>query len=280
MASPVKKKPARSGKPDYDPTQSAYHLAFAPELEQIVDQLPLTRGMRVLDVPCGNGFYSRLLAERLGATGQIDCVDLCRPYLTSTRRRLRGFRCEHEVHEANAYQLPFADNTFDLVWCAQSLISLKDRAAAVAEMTRVLRPGGALAILENDFFHEVLLPWPADLEAPVQRAIQLNYRAKFGSSSKLTPVRRLPQILDDAGLVNRTRRTFAADRQSPWPASVRRFLEHHLAELHCLIGQRLSPHSRAAFERFADPSHPSSVFGAKAMDLTCLNVLYRAEKPG
>lgn len=270
---------ATDGKPDYDHTQSAYQRAFEPELTDIVDQLAVTRGMRILDTPCGSGFYSRLLADRLGATGRIDCVDLCKPYLSSTRRRLRNARCRCEVQEADAYQLPFEDNTFDLVWCAQSLISLTDRLKAVLEMKRVLRPGGTLAILENDFFHEVLLPWPADLEAPVQRAIQMNLRARYGSSSKLTPVRRLPTILDDAGLVSRRKQTFAADRQAPWSANVRRFVEAHLADLDKLVGQRLSSKSQKAFQRFRNNGSNASLFGDKAMDLTCLNVLYQAKKP-
>jgi SAM-dependent methyltransferase len=193
---------------------------------------------------------------------------------------LRGVRCQWETHEADVYNLPFADNTFDVVWCAQSLISLGDRLAAIVEMKRVLRPGGTLAVLENDIFHQVLLPWPADLEMPIQRAIQMNSRTRFGSSAKLTPVRRLPQLLKDAGLHACRKRTFAADRQAPWSARLRRFLECHVEDLRQLIGKRLSLKSRRAYSRFADPERPDSVFADRAMDLTCLNVLYEVKKPG
>jgi SAM-dependent methyltransferase len=184
------------------------------------------------------------------------------------------------LHEADAYELPFANRTFDLVWCAQSLISLDDALAAVQEMKRVLRPGGVLAVLENDVFHHVLLPWPVDLEVPIQKAIQVASRARFGSSAKLSPVRRLPKILVDAGFRSCGKQTFAADRQAPWPASVRRFLEFHVEDLRELLRGHLPAKVRTAYRRFVDPQRSDSLFGDKAMDLTCLNVLYEAKKRG
>ncbi len=247
---------------------------------QIVLHLSITRRACVLDVPCGNGFYSRLLAERLGRSGRIDCVDLCGDYLASTRRRLRGVSCMWQVQSADAYALPFGDNRFDLVWCAQSLISLSDGAAAVAEMKRVLRPGGTLAVLENDLFHQVLLPWPVELEVAIQRAIQVNMKVRFGSSSKVAPVRRLPELLEFAGLQGCRKRTFAADRQAPWSATVRRFLKLHVKDLHRMVGSHLPVKSREAFRRFVDPERSDFLFADKAMDFTCLNFLYESVKPG
>ena len=52
---------------DSDATQSAFHVAFRAELYAILDALPVPRRGRLLDVPCGDGFYSRRLAERLDA---------------------------------------------------------------------------------------------------------------------------------------------------------------------------------------------------------------------
>src|SRR4051794_19669007 len=112
--------------PKYDESLCAYQRAFRFELSKIVQTLSLTRGNRVLDVPCGNGFYSRLLADRLGSRGRIACVDISPSYLSRVRQRLRNTACSWKAHRADAYKLPFPDNAFDLAWCAQSLISLDD----------------------------------------------------------------------------------------------------------------------------------------------------------
>jgi ubiquinone/menaquinone biosynthesis C-methylase UbiE len=267
-------------KPSYDQSLCAYQTAFKVEFMHIIESLPITKASRILDTPCGNGFYSQLLADRLGPKGVIDCVDLNAEYLATTRRRLQNARCKRHVHEADAYDLPFADSTFDLVWCAQSLISLDDALAAVQEMKRVLRPGGILAVLENDAFHHILLPWPVDLEVPLQKAIQIASRARFGSSTKLAPVRRLPKMFVEAGFHSCGKQTFAADRQAPWAARVRRFLEFHVEDLRELLRGHLPAKVRAAYRLFMDPQRPDSLFGDKAMDLTCLNVLYEATKRG
>ena len=234
--------------------------------------------MRILDVPCGNGFYSRLLAKNLGPRGRIECVDVCPDYLARTRQRLGHMKCDWEICKADAYQLPFADETFDLIWCAQSLISLDDPLRALSEMKRVLRRRGFLAVLENDIFHHVLLPWPVDLEIPVQRAIRAASKLRFGSSSKLAPARRIPHLFERAGLFDYRKQTIAADRQPPWSAAVRRFLHHHVAYLRHLIRTLLPEQTRRAFTRFTNPDGRHSLFNESAIDFTCLNVLYEARK--
>ena len=55
------------GLPDYDSQLSAFHRAFEPELASVLGALPLEPGMRVLDLACGDGFYTRRIAERLAA---------------------------------------------------------------------------------------------------------------------------------------------------------------------------------------------------------------------
>lgn len=268
----------KSARPTYDESLNAYQQAFAAELSQCLDLLPLTKTSRILDVPCGNGFYSQRLAQRLGARGRIYAVDLCDAYLAQTRRRLRRAPCQVAIEKADAYRLPFDDDAFDIVWCAQSLISLNDAHRALSEMKRVLRPGGAVAILESDIFHQILLPWPISLETLVQRAIQDASRAKFGSSQQLAPVRRLPALLEDVGLRRFEKHTFAADRTSPWTEPVRTFLRYHLRDLAKFTRGRLTDKVRREYRRFISGTRPDSLFGEAAKDLSCLNVLYVATR--
>jgi ubiquinone/menaquinone biosynthesis C-methylase UbiE len=270
--------PKTSRLPKYDYSLSAYQRAFASELRQSVELLPIGKSMRILDVPCGNGFYTRVFADLLGRGGKVDAVDRCPIYIERTRRRLQNARGAHDVQLADAMRLPFAEGTFDLVWCAQSLVSLPDPGAALQEMRRVLRRGGILAVLENDIFHHVLLPWPIDLEVAVCKAIQESCLQRYGSKTKFAPVRRLAELLADAGFHSCRKQTIVADRQAPWPASVQTFLGYHVKDLRRLIGNHLSPTVRKRYQHFVASRDRHALFGKRPKDLTCLNVLYEATK--
>src|SRR4051794_24348988 len=103
---------------------SDYHRAHAPELRAMVADLPIRPGDHVLELACGEGAYARWIAERVGATGSVTALDASPAFLDLARNQTLGY-CVHFV-EADARVLPFAENTFDLVWCAQSLYSLPD----------------------------------------------------------------------------------------------------------------------------------------------------------
>ena len=155
--------------PGYALSLAAYHRAFAAELAGCVATLPVPAGGRALDLPCGDGFFSACLAERVGPRGEVVAADLSPAFLRLASRICRA-AANVRLVEANAYRLPFPDRSFDLVWCAQSLISLSAPVKVLAEMRRVTRRGGTVAVLETDELHHVLLNWPTGVELAVQRA--------------------------------------------------------------------------------------------------------------
>jgi SAM-dependent methyltransferase len=103
---------------------------------------PIGPSARVLDLGCGTGIVARLLRERLGGAARITGLD-ANPAMIAKARALAP---ELEWHEGNAMALPFADGSFDLVFCQQMLQFAPDRAQAVREMWRVLAPGGRLLV--------------------------------------------------------------------------------------------------------------------------------------
>lgn len=266
--------------PDYDAYQTAFHRAFLPELHRILDALPLPAGGAVLDVPCGDGFYARRLAERM-AGGRLVAADASDDYLARARTNLADVptSAEVQVRKADAYHLPYPAGTFDLAWCAQSLISL-DPEAAVRELFRVTRPNGAVGVLEVDEFHHVLLPWPAGLEAALATAVHAGSVARHGSGVKLAPARRLRPLLRRVGFGSVRRTTHPFERAAPFDAATATFLRHHLEFLRALVAPHLPAPLLAAFDRLADPDAADSLLHSPDAELTCLNVVHLAHPQG
>ena len=176
---------SRSNKlPGYAPTLLAYHRAFAEELRETVDGLPIRPGDRVLDLACGDGVYSRWLAERVGDSGSVMAVDLSPAFLELAHRALDGDALADRIEfvQGDLQHLPIPDDAFDLVWCAQNLYSLPDPVDALRRMERAARPGGLVAVFENDEFHHVLLPWPVEIEVAIRRAELVGPRSRSPTS--------------------------------------------------------------------------------------------------
>jgi demethylmenaquinone methyltransferase/2-methoxy-6-polyprenyl-1,4-benzoquinol methylase len=107
-------------------------------------------GQRALDLAGGTGDISALLAERVGEQGLVVLSDINPAMLAVGRDRMidRGRIANLRTTLVDASAIPFADASFDLVTIAFGLRNVTDKPRALAEMYRVLKPGGRVAILE------------------------------------------------------------------------------------------------------------------------------------
>ena len=129
----------------------------------------------ILDLATGSGDVLFALRQGLGNEVNLTGLDFCEPMLEQARKK-RSVRklteTSNQFLHGDCLNLPFEDNSFDLITIAFGLRNLADRAKGLAEMQRVLRPGGRLIILEfsqpylwfRPFYYLYLrgiLPWVA-----------------------------------------------------------------------------------------------------------------------
>lgn len=104
----------------------------------------------VLDVGCGVGHWGHILAPHLSSDFQIYGIDPEPEWVEKSTAKAQQRRLEDRFHYqvGTAEQIPFEDNSFDMVTCQTVLIHVADIAVALKEMKRVLKPGGLLAVAE------------------------------------------------------------------------------------------------------------------------------------
>ena len=125
----------------------------------------LRAGMDLLDVGCGPASITADLAERV-APGRVVGLDAAAGALEAARKTLRerGLSEQVEVTSGDVMALPFEDASFDVVHAHQVLQHLADPVGALAEMRRVTRPGGIVAVRDAVYSAMTWFPEPAGME--------------------------------------------------------------------------------------------------------------------
>jgi ubiquinone/menaquinone biosynthesis C-methylase UbiE len=108
-------------------------------------------GMRVLDVGCGTGVVTRDVARRVGARGTALGVDPSRALLAVARRRTRAEGARATFRHGDGRALPLAPASFDVTLAVTVLLHVPAGDRVLREMIRVTRPGGRVAVLDQDF---------------------------------------------------------------------------------------------------------------------------------
>src|SRR5262249_32713880 len=153
-------------------------------------------------------------------------------------------------------------------------------------MQRAARPGGLVAVLENDEFHHVLLPWPVEIELGIRRAElaalieRSDQPQKFYVGRRLLSVFRAAGLADcqhrpwtvrAAGLADCQHRTWTIDRQTPLSCDERDYFARYLEDLRQKVEPHLEPEIRDEFERLADPDSVAYLLDDPDFHVTCLN---------
>jgi len=119
-------------------------------VQPMLDRFGVRPGMTVLELGPGNGYFSIEAARLMGSDGRLVCLDIQPPMLTDLRGRLTaaGVTNAHPVL-GDALRLPLADASVDVAFLVTVLGEIPDRPQGLAELRRVLKPGGTLSITES-----------------------------------------------------------------------------------------------------------------------------------
>lgn len=124
-----------------------YEEFFVPALfiewpKRVLDAAQVKPGDRVLDVACGTGVLTRAASERAGTKGTVIGLDINEGMLAVAEKKAPSIEWKQGLAES----LPFEDASFDAVVSQFGLMFFEDRSVAIREMSRVLSPGGHLAV--------------------------------------------------------------------------------------------------------------------------------------
>lgn len=149
-----------------------------PTGEQAIERMRVTKNARVLDLGCGSGWATRLLAAK-ASEGSVLGVDISDEMIELARESSTSFS-NVQFQVAGADQLPFADRLFSHAFSMESLYYYKDVLSALKEVSRILVPGGLFAAVmdlyvENKPSHQ----WIEQLKVPVHLLSVAQYRSLF-----------------------------------------------------------------------------------------------------
>jgi SAM-dependent methyltransferase len=168
-----------------DPGQRRMRLAF-------LRAIPIRRRDTVLEVGCGTGVILRDLIPMVGPGGRLAGIDPSRTVIAAARRLCRGTGMT--LREADGTKLPFRDDGFDVTLAITVLLHVADPTAVVHEMARVTRPGGRVALQDQDFGTVVVThPDRAMTSHIFEGVLERLYEEPHSG-------RRLPGLLRSAGL--------------------------------------------------------------------------------
>src|SRR5438045_747750 len=135
--------------------------AIWPQEEPIFDRHPFGDAA-VLDVGCGTGEITARLAEKYPRASLVG-IDLEEPHLERARARCAAFGSRVRFETGDALNLAYGDAAFDVVVCRHVIQAVSDPIRALAEMRRVLRPGGRVHLIAEDY--GMLWAHPTELNA-------------------------------------------------------------------------------------------------------------------
>ena len=230
-----------------------------PVIRSAIQALALSPGSRGLDVGCGIGLQSLLLAESVGGAGQVTGIDLSPEFMVYATgiAEKAGMSEQVSFQEGDVKSLPFDDDTFDWAWSANCVgYAPGEPLPMLKELARVVKPGGSV----------VVIAWSSQQMLPGYPLLEAHLNA---TSPGIAPFSRemRPELhflrmagwFREAGLEEITVRTFAGDVCAPLSNDIRSALIALLEMRWTGVQPELSEDDWAEFQRLCLPESPDFI---------------------
>lgn len=241
---------------DYSGKLRLFNAFAEPELRQIIAGLNLKPEAHVLDAGCGTGEVLRWFSDEVGPGGVIVGIDLATAHAVAARANASP---PSLVLQADLLKAPLQGESFDLIWCMNTLHHLHDPVAGVKQLAPLLCPAGRIALCQSSVLPDMYFAWDARLERLANEAVRQYYRDRYGVGERdLAAVRSMVGVLRRAQLRNVTAQTFVIERVSPLGPADEAYLTE--AIFRDSWGERLRPYLASddyeELTRLCNPLHP------------------------
>jgi SAM-dependent methyltransferase len=240
---------------DYSSKLQAFNAFAESELRRVIGAVNLAPGMHVLDAGCGTGESLTWLHELVAPNGTVVGVDLSAAHLETARGRLRP---GVTILQADLLGAPLPVQSFDFIWCVNTIHHLHDPLQGINRLASLLRPGGRIALGQSSLLPDMYFAWDARLERLTNEAVRSYYRERYGLDERdLAAVRGLLGLMQRALLQRVTIRTVVIERTPPLRPADHTYLRE--AIFRQTWGARLrpylSPADYAELSALCNPGH-------------------------
>jgi arsenite methyltransferase len=212
-----------------------FKAAQAEYLEMLLS-VGIQPSWHVLDAGCGSGSFLPFIADLVGPSGKVYAVDIAKEHIANVEKSIDAgsFLCPVQAEVSSITSLPYADNTFDAVWCANVSMYLTDEelSASLEDFRRVVKSGGLIAIKEFDGRAATFYPGnPLIMKRfilarfPTTSSMQGHYRAistKYRMKEVgLINVQQQTTLIEHSQPLGLVERAFLADVFTGWSAIAR-----------------------------------------------------------
>jgi len=170
-------------------------LFFEPYALEVVKRMDPTSINIVLEIAAGTGRVTRHIRERIPAPAKIIASDISEDMLGEAKKKLSHLNIEWQIIDAQ--QLPFSDNSIDLVVCCFGYMFVPDQPKAFAEAYRVLRPGGMFLFTTWDKLEQNAASYTA--RSIAKEYLEEPLPASYNLATSMSDETAIEQLLQDAG---------------------------------------------------------------------------------